>query len=159
MDRTKALEAIRYLQNYSKEYVDPKYMEKFDDIISYVESSHELNDDLLKHHVNKCQQIAVLSERIAELEGTMKADKERLRLAGLRVGLANWGCETPDMMADIILTTQVRIVKESNLTPRDAAALWEMIEKSHFQTMPISEFNTLVGKIKSYIFSLTKRSE
>ena len=64
---------------------------------------------LAKDKAELIKAIDALQARIDELEGTVKVSDERLRLAGLRAGLANWGCETPDMMADIILTMQARI--------------------------------------------------
>ena len=78
MNRTKALEAIRYLQYYSR---DPKYIERFDNISSYVENSWQEYMDLREGYIDKCQQIAVLSDRIAKLEEENKRLKDMLKVA------------------------------------------------------------------------------
>ena len=50
----------------------------------------------------------ILNARIAELEGIIKSDDERLTEAGLKVNLY-FGCDTAEIMAEEILSSRARI--------------------------------------------------
>ena len=51
-----------------------------------------------------------LNKRIAELEGIIKSDDERLTEAGLKVNLY-FGCDTAEIMAEEILSSRARIAE------------------------------------------------
>jgi len=51
-----------------------------------------------------------LQQRIAELEGIIKSDDERLTEAGLKVNLY-FGCDTAEIMAEEILSSRARIAE------------------------------------------------
>lgn len=91
-----------------------------------------------------------LDKRIAELEGVIKADNERLIRAGLTVGLYS-GCDTAETMAEVILASRDRIAELE--TERDEArAMAERLIKAGnvlietFQNYPDFEEYPEVGK-------------
>ncbi len=55
-----------------------------------------------------------LQQRIAELEGIIKSDDERLTEAGLKVNLY-FGCDTAEIMAEEILSSRARIAELEGL--------------------------------------------
>ena len=57
----------------------------------------------------------IAEARVAELEGAMAADERRLRDAAIRVwGEHAHGCDTPDWMAEEILTLRAQLVEVSD---------------------------------------------
>jgi hypothetical protein len=81
------------------------------------------------------EDLSTLQTALVETQGAMRADDERLQLAGERVGLA-LGCDTPDWMADEILALRERLAKvmqpaceynQDALTPEQATEQYQVI--------------------------------
>lgn len=60
-----------------------------------------------------------LSDELSAVTGAMRADDARLRAAAMRIwGGGAFGCDTPDMMADEILTLRQKLASERALRER-----------------------------------------
>ena len=90
---------------------DAQYGKAHESLFRYVRN--------LERSINNARPIEdALNKRIAELEGVIKADNERLIRAGLTVGLYS-GCDTAETMAEVILASRDRIAELE--TERDEA--------------------------------------
>jgi len=102
---------------------DAQYGKAHESLFRYVRN--------LERSINNARPIEdALNKRIAELEGVIKADNERLIRAGLTVGLYS-GCDTAETMAEVILASRDRIAELETERDEARAMVERLIEAGH----------------------------
>ena len=88
-----------------------------------------------------------LAARIAELEGIIKSDDERLTEAGLKVNLY-FGCDTAEIMAEEILSSRARIAELESQVNQLIEAGFDLSSYVPFEFPEVQRFYRVMKECK-----------